>query len=410
MIDTRCIQLLGRKLSGEATAEELTELGQLLLSHPEAMYYAELITQLWEEEQARKSSSGTDPLLDNAYLRHLARHNPRFRPQATPGQQSSDGDDPLAGNFDAGQSRNGSFLRRRSRRLKRGAPAWIILGAILTGGLFWFSSQRSSQKRHSGSGKTDSNKEFVTRDGDRQTILLPDGTKVRLNTGSRLRYDSNMLRKDERTVTLSGEAFFDVAKDKDRCFVIHTDKIAIRVLGTVFNVKAYPRDKTTEATLMGGSIELTVNNKPYQKFLLKPKEKFALIDETPDSRGPTGSHNAAVSRDTAWQSDPASPPHTARKEKLVIQDIQAVEVEDKEYVREVSWVDDKLVFQNETLEELAPEMERWFNITIEIRNQSIGNYHFTGIFHKETIDQALSALQFIKPFTFKITNRHVLIN
>ena len=302
------------------------------------------------------------------------------------------------------------WARRNSSRI----AASLILLATVAGGLYWLSVSRSPHKPDYS--KTDSNKEFVTKEGDRQTIVLPDGTKVRLNSGSRLSYDSNMLRKDERTVTLSGEAYFDVAKDKDRCFLIHTDKLAIRVLGTVFNVKAYPHDQTTEATLMGGSIELTVNSKPYQKFLLKPKEKFALTVAPAESNHGSGGNSGSGGisgpngpggpndepglnkglpgpgrgRDTLYQK-------TALKEKLVIQDIQAVEVEDKEYVREVSWVDDKLVFQNETLEELAHEMERWFNVSIEIRKEPIRNYHFTGVFHKETIDQALSALQFIKP-------------
>jgi transmembrane sensor len=423
MIDARCIQLLGRKLSGEATEEELAELGQLLLRHPEAAYYAELITHLWEEEQARRSPSGDDPLLDAVYRKHLEKHNPEFQPQAMPLRPASE----RAGIYgmedgDTGQGghRIGGQYGRAWRKPARIMASLILLAAA--GGLFWLVTGRSAHRRDYS--KTDSNKEFVTGEGDRQTILLPDGTKVRLNSGSRLIYDSDMLRKDERTVTLSGEAYFDVAKDKDHCFLIHTDKLVIRVLGTVFNVKAYPHDQTTEATLIGGSIELTVNSKPYQKFLLKPKEKFALTEAPAEPNhgnngraGPNSATGQGNGPDSARQGNPYYPRYrqdpnakTALKEKLVIQDIQAVEVDDKEYVREVSWVDDKLVFQNETLEELAHEMERWFNVSIEIRNGPIRIYHFTGVFHKETIDQALSALQLIKPFTFKITNRHVLIN
>jgi ferric-dicitrate binding protein FerR (iron transport regulator) len=230
-------------------------------------------------------------------------------------------------------------------------------------------------------------------------MTLPDGTKVWLNAGSLLSYDSNMLRKDTREVSLSGEAFFDVAKDKDRCFIIHTDKIAIRVLGTSFNVRAYPRDKITETTLMGGSIELTVNNKPYQKIILKPKEKFALIDDSQDDAPPA--------RHSADRSAAASPP---LREKLVVQEVMPIHLDDKEYVKEISWVEDEFVFQNETLEELAPKMERWFSVSMEIGNSEIRKFHFTGIFHKETIDQALTAMQLIKPFKFKITGNHVFIN
>jgi ferric-dicitrate binding protein FerR (iron transport regulator) len=68
------------------------------------------------------------------------------------------------------------------------------------------------------------------------------------------------------------------------------------------------------------------------------------------------------------------------------------------------------VFQEETLEELAPKLERWFNVTIEIDNPALKGFHFTGVFHKETIDEALLGMQMIKPFKYKINNNHVLIN
>jgi len=77
-MDTRIIQLIARKLSGEATAGERTELDQLLTRDPEAVYYAELITQLWDEEKIREISSREITGTDVAYLEHLARHKPTF--------------------------------------------------------------------------------------------------------------------------------------------------------------------------------------------------------------------------------------------------------------------------------------------------------------------------------------------
>ena len=75
-MDTRIIQLIARKLSGEATPSERMELDQLLTRDPEAVYYAELITQLWDEEKIRENSSGEISDVDVAYLQHLARHKP----------------------------------------------------------------------------------------------------------------------------------------------------------------------------------------------------------------------------------------------------------------------------------------------------------------------------------------------
>ena len=395
MTDTRIIQLIARKLSGESTAEERTELDQLLTRDPEAVYYVELITQLWDEEKIREIGSREVTDTDIAYLKHLARHRPTFAP--SPSIPKSSSATPLQPPIQTTEPQKPPSAKSRQF-------AWLLFFVLLAAGMLYGISRLNRS-----SSTMNGNTEFFTQLGSRRQLTLPDGTKVWLNAGSRLSYDSNMLRKDTRTVTLSGEAFFDVAKDKDRSFVIHTDKISIRVLGTAFNVKAYPRDKITETTLMRGSVELTVNNKPYQKIVLKPREKFALID---DSQTDPGSNADPSSDSNPVPAKPGRPatPLMVSKEKLVIQDVTPIEVEDKEYVKEVSWVEDNFVFQNETLEELAPKMERWFNVKIEIDNARIRSLHFTGIFHKETADQAFSALQFIQPFKFKIIDNHVYIN
>lgn len=375
-MEQRIIQLLARKLSGEATPEELNELDQLLTRAPEGIYYAELITQLWDEEKI-PGVTRTITDTDISYLRHLARHRPQFRQPTVP--------DEVPPAYDL------SPFPVRRRRIPQ--MAWLIFFAVLTAGMGYFVLSRHPAAP---TRATDINVGQYADLGSRRSLFLPDGTHVWLNAGSSIHYDSDMLQKDARIITLSGEAFFDVARDKDRPFIIHTSKIAIRVLGTAFNVKAYPLDRVTETTLMGGSIELTINSKPYQKIILKPKEKFALIDEMRDSLRTQPSQPA-----TANRSNP---------EKLVVQDVVPVEVADREYVKEVSWIDDNFVFQNETLEELAPKMERWFNVHIHVDNARVGNLHYSGIFHKETIGQALTALQLIRPFNFKITDNHVFIH
>lgn len=387
-------------MSGEATADERAELDQLLTRDPEAIYYVELITQLWDEEKIREISSREVTDTDIAYLKHLARNQPAFAPTppkpVTPARSfPSDHPSLLTQPQSVPMTQLYPDLPSPQdlKKYKIRELTWLLFFAFITAGMVYGIFRLTRHKVI----PTDGNTQFSAALGSRRKLTLPDGTMVCLNAGSQLNYDSNMLKKDIRSVTLSGEAFFDVAKDKDRGFVIHTDRIAIRVLGTAFNVKAYPQDKITETTLLRGSVELTVNNKPYQKIVLKPKEKFALIDDTQT--------DMPLSKPGRPQ-----PSHSANKEKLVIQDIVPVEVYDKEYVKEVSWVEDNFVFQNETLEELAPKMERWFDVQIEIDNARIGALHFTGIFHKETVEQALLAMQLIQPFKFKITDNHVYIN
>ncbi len=76
-----------------------------------------------------------------------------------------------------------------------------------------------------------------------------------------------------------GEAFFDVAHNAERPFVIHTARIDIKVLGTRFNVKSYPTDKTTEATLLRGSIEVSIKDRPNETIILKPDEKLVVAND-----------------------------------------------------------------------------------------------------------------------------------
>ena len=375
MTEYKAIELLARKLAGEATPEELAELDQLLTTDPEAVFYAELLMQVWQEGSAAQQRP-----TERQWQQHMA----RLRPAAS----IEEPEDPVL--TDALLSAATPFYKRRAVRV----ALFIVLPLLVAGCIYILSrapeSSMAVRQPHP--------IELYAEMGSRKEARLPDGTRVWLNAGSRLRYDTGMNQQDMRSVELSGEAFFDVAKNKEHPFVIHTGKIAIRVLGTAFNVRAYPGERLTEATLMRGSIELTVTSRPYQKIILKPNEKFALIEDAPAK--PTAKAHTVAARDTSG----------SNAEKLIIQDVRPVQIADKEYVEEVSWTENKFVFDSETLEEMAPKMERWFNVRIEINNPALKDYHFTGVFHKETLDEALAGLKMIQPFNYKISNNHVLIN
>jgi ferric-dicitrate binding protein FerR (iron transport regulator) len=100
---------------------------------------------------------------------------------------------------------------------------------------------------------------------------------------------------------------------------------------------------------------------------------------------------------------------TLEQRNLSIQSIKPVEIHSQQYIEETSWLDNKLVFKNETFEELSPRLERWYNVNIRVKNTEMNAYHFTGIFQNESLDQALHAMQLIKPFKYKISNDEVTI-
>lgn len=348
MDESRLHRLLARKMAGEISEQELKELEELCAQHPESLYKMELLMHLWQQE-------GLDDVEDS-YARHRGRFKEEFELPAVPADEK--------------------IPARKRRYLLPALVAVLIVVALVK----FVAIPAFNKKEEMASAP----RQVIAAKGRKQKIVLPDNTQVWLNGDSKLSYDNNMNGGKTRTVYLTGEAFFDVAK-KQEPFIIHTSKISIKVLGTAFNVKAYPDEKITETTLIRGIVELSVNDRPEKKIILKPNEKFALIDSifTP------GSAKATDKR-----------PDNNRQ--LIVGSVAPVVVDDKEYLEETSWVDNMLVFKNETLEELLPRLERWYDINIEIQNDAVRNYHYTGVFENESVKDALDAMSLIRPFNYKI--------
>ena len=210
---------------------------------------------------------------------------------------------------------------------------------------------------------------------------MPDGTQVWLNVGSNIKYDEN-YGKENREITLTGEAFFDVVHNEKKPFIIHTPKMNVKVLGTVFNVKAYPNDEVTEAALIKGSIEVTFPNRPQEKLILKPSDKITIVNkELPDNK-------------TRFEQN-----NDKEKPAIVVSRV-GYQVADSA-VDETAWVNNKLIFRRKTFEELAKDMERWFNVTVQVQDSAILQKTFTGIFSNESITDALYVLSLSYPFDYK---------
>jgi ferric-dicitrate binding protein FerR (iron transport regulator) len=339
MPDKRVIELFTRKMAGEATAAEIKELEQYLETSANAQDIKELMEEIWQSPSQAENA-------DIFYRRHMEDH---------------------AAEFDwAGEAPGKKVVRFSSPLRSSLRIACVLAGLTMAGYLLFSLANRDGEKSVSSS-------EIIAGKGVRKTIHLPDGTTVWLNADSRLVYDHHMKERETRTVSLTGEAFFDVAPDKDRPFIIHTSQISVRVLGTSFNVNAYPNGGRCEATLLSGSIELSVNNRPQQKIILKPSEKFELV------------------------------------EGGAIESIKPIAIGNQNYLKETSWKDNRLVFDSESFSQLKTRLERWYNVNIEIRGERVNNYRFTGIFTTETIDQALAAMKLIKPFNYKINNHEIII-
>ena len=224
----------------------------------------------------------------------------------------------------------------------------------------------------------------TSKAGERKSFQLPDGSKVMLNAGSSLRIPVGFNRSG-REISLEGEAFFDVARDGSKPFVIHTSRMDIKVLGTAFNVKAYPGDARTETSLLTGSVEVMVKDGRNEKFILHPSEKIIVLNNTKTAALPDPARAKAPVAGTAHC--------TIERLRFNKRDSSLVEI---------SWTESRLAFNDDSFEAIALQLERWYNVSIRFEDESVAQFRYTAIFDKKTIAQVLDALQLSRPFTYRI--------
>jgi ferric-dicitrate binding protein FerR (iron transport regulator) len=229
--------------------------------------------------------------------------------------------------------------------------------------------------------------EVVTKRGSKSSIKLPDGTIVRLNTDSRLTY-LNFTAGKNREVTLIGEAYFDVAHDSSRPFIIHTGKINIKVLGTSFNVRNYPQDKELETSLIKGKIEVSLDSRPEDIIILKPTEKLIIAKEQDELSAATKVTNSIDN-------------------KVVLTSITYLRHDS--LVAETSWLNDKLVFVNQPLDKIAMELERKYAITINFKDEKVKKYRYTGVFENVSLEKVFQLIKYSKNINYKIDDKNIVI-
>ncbi|MDO6433529.1 FecR family protein [Flavitalea sp. BT771] len=371
--------LIAKKLTGEATAEELLELEELLRNNPELHYPMQTISDLWNPASRRDQQ-----VAEQAFSRHLDRMHD-LNIDYTPATNTAS----LGLAITTGEP--GQSPRKNYRMAMLAAASTLVV--LVIGGILLFRHRNAATViPTTAMAPTLTGNEIFTGNGSRTHVTLPDGTIVWLNAGSRITYEKNFDAK-LRAVTLTGEAFFDVAPNAAKPFVIHTAHIDIRVLGTSFNVKSYPSDKTTEATLIRGSIEVSIRNRASDRIVLRPNEKLIVNNED----------SALLAKESQTHR------HNKVDESMVVIGKPTYE-HNSGAIIETSWIDNKLIFQDEAFSELARQMERWYGITIRFDGSGKEDLRFTGTFEKETIQQALDALKLTGNFNYSIDGTQVTIH
>jgi ferric-dicitrate binding protein FerR (iron transport regulator) len=352
--------LLSRSLSGDATEQDKEELNSLFKQHPELMQQYEMLHQLWSVN----TPVSEEPAAEDKVNRILQ----------------------LAAAETAVKQEGSPVIRINKWRKLYWAAAIVTSVAV---GAWLFAAWKQKQNALAAN-------EIIAPKGSKTRTILPDGSTVWLNAGSRIVYAS--FNGPVREVTLEGEAYFDVVHvtsattHQRKPFIVHAGSIDIKVLGTAFNVKSYPEEKTIETTLIRGLVQITrKGDKSGEPVYLHPNEKIVL---------PVRSSDAGIEK------NPASPAST----QIAAQQIIKIDstVKENEHI-ETAWVYNRLEFRGDNFEQLALKLERWYNIRIYFEDEAARQLVFNGSLQNETVEQAFMALKEAVPFNVSISNNEVFI-
>jgi ferric-dicitrate binding protein FerR (iron transport regulator) len=239
--------------------------------------------------------------------------------------------------------------------------------------------------------KIEPSKSFAANYGERKNFQLPDGSIVILNAGSSIRIDGN-YGTASRDIFLEGEAFFDVKHNQGLPFIVHTPAMDVKALGTAFNVKAYPGEKGTETSLLRGSVEVTLKKDNDRKLILKPNQKVQWGQQNPET---TASPSDAGNKKTGIKNGDAL--------------VTVLEKTDMGDVQETGWIENKLIFNDDALQDIAILLERWYGIKVVFEDDATKNYRFTGTFEKESLKMVLDVLKESRNFHYEIQPGNTMI-
>lgn len=203
-----------------------------------------------------------------------------------------------------------------------------------------------------------------TPTGGQYNIILADGTKVYLNAVSSIKYPTQ-FNGDKRVVELEGEAYFEVAKNKNKPFIVKSNNQSIEVLGTHFNVHSYNNESVVKTTLLEGSVAVTYKN---QKAILKPGQQSDVSDNF---------------------------------SKIKVKEVDPEEA--------VAWKNGRFKFDNADLKNVMRQLERWYGIKVEYRG-NVSDVRFNGgTFRNKNLSEVLKVLE-LSNIKFKVEGKTVIVD
>lgn len=271
------------------------------------------------------------------------------------------------------------WLVRNSALAK--TAAILIVGILMTSVFFYLNRKtvhpnELAAKRY----------EVIVPDGQKSNLVLPDGTKVMINAGSKL-YLPKTTETDKREVWLEGEAFFQVTENSRIPFFVHTPDIQVKVLGTTFNVRAYRDEKIVETTLLEGRVMLNTTKQDGPDISLSPNHKAIFVKSKDVEIG------ASLHREFG--------------ENIKVGQILVSDKINPESA--ISWTQGKLTFDAEYFDIIVRRLERYYGVQIHVTDESLKNIKYTGAIKNISLDQALRALQSTTHFRYTQKDKDIII-
>jgi ferric-dicitrate binding protein FerR (iron transport regulator) len=266
--------------------------------------------------------------------------------------------------------------RPRTIRLKyiAGIAASLLAVSLVT----WFLFSRKETKQP----ETVAQIQIQSGGEPRKTVVLPDGSVVTLHSNSTITLLN--FSKTNRELVLSGEAFFDVTHNEQHPFIVHTANVNVEVLGTLFNVNAYPQSGYTETSLFRGKVAVSVKDHPEQRVILVPSQKLVIANNA--------IKNEPQVKDSSYKIMPLAADPVNHK------------------ATEIAWVRNRIKIVDEPLETIAAKLQSWYGISIVFTDEQVKGYRYSGTFESETVVKALEALQLSYPFNFRFENEKIVIS
>jgi Fe2+-dicitrate sensor, membrane component len=353
MSSNRIWILLVRKYNDELTPEEQEELEQLLRQHQDTFELNESIARLKDLQVKKINTEADEAGSRQAIAAHLN----------------------LAPFVEADEAIAPAPSPRRYRKLVYLAAACGILVII------WWGMQKNNEPA------APALQNEVVTSTSKSKLRLPDGSTVILNRQSKLVYNKD-FGVQHRSISLTGEAYFDIAHNSTAPLIVTAGPVKIKVTGTAFNVRAYGIDSTIETSLIRGSIEVSSADDPERVIRMRPNEKIVFSKvNTP----------AAITQ-----------PENYRRSFIQMNRIQPNPTDST--INEIVWVQDKLVFSREPFYSLAQKMERWYQVKFRFQDTISEQLSLTGSLEKETLTEALDALRQLTPFNYKVDSGIVTIS